>query len=85
MLEITDEERRRSVALLLKDALTLTPVAEIEEATMIQSYLAGLSRLVDKTPITHEEEVEIFKGLLNAGWTTTASFDPEKWKDFLPS
>lgn len=61
------------LCLLLEDAIRLT-----EEGRRFEPILEGLA-LLRRGGVTTEEEREIFRGLLDHGWTTTAPFDQAVW------
>jgi hypothetical protein len=81
-LEITDRDRRRTISLLLKDALAFTPVERIDDEK-VTAFMRGLELLVLDRELTDEDEAWLFTSLLDAKWSMTAPFDPEKWQQLL--
>lgn len=65
-VEMSQEYRRRSVALLLKDALSFT-----EGTRSLEPIIDGLSLLVGAEDLTDEIEEDLCRRVLEAGYDIT--------------
>jgi hypothetical protein len=79
--ESGSEERRRSTALLLADAIKYT-----EGHSLKANVLIGvLTKIATAAEFTEEMETQALDDLLYAGYKITPDFDAKRWEDVARS
>lgn len=82
MSTTTDKEYRQALSLTAYDALANTPQPTKKQMAALKLLLRRLARPAE---FTTQEEGEWIKFLLDADWTLTSSYDPERWKAAIRS
>jgi hypothetical protein len=74
--ERSSEERRRSTALLLADAIKYTEGHSLKTNVLI----AMLTQIATSDEFTDEMETRALDDLIYAGYKITPDFEPKKWE-----